>query len=175
MLSQAVRTGAASRDFFGTAYGQHEEKFDGFQLGGGSVQVDDTLLLIEPDAALAYEATQKAAVTATAPSITTGGNAEPPATVTGGGTPQPGTTEPGVAAVRARSFHGTVEVAPATAKMRLVQFAEEIIAVLSSDPNASVRVVVEVSAEFPNGAKDTIKRAVSENARSLGLKSADWE
>ena len=29
--------------------------------------------------------------------------------------------------------------------------------------------------EFPEGATDTIKRAVSENARTLGLKSADWE
>ena len=41
--------------------------------------------------------------------------------------------------------------------------------------NASVKAVVEISAGFPDGAKDTLKRAVSENARSLGLKSADWE
>jgi len=41
--------------------------------------------------------------------------------------------------------------------------------------NASVKEVVEISAGFPDGAKDTLKRAVSENARSLGLKSADWE
>jgi hypothetical protein len=74
-----------------------------------------------------------------------------------------------------RSFHGTVEVAPATAKMRMVQIADEIIAVLGSDPNASVKVVVEIAAEFPDGAKDAVKRAVSENARTLGLKSADWE
>jgi hypothetical protein len=68
-----------------------------------------------------------------------------------------------------------VEVAPATAKMRLVQIADEIVAVLGSDPNASVKVVLEISAEFPDGANDTVKRAVSENARSLGLKIADWE
>jgi hypothetical protein len=35
--------------------------------------------------------------------------------------------------------------------------------------------VVEISAEFPDGAGDGVRRAVSENARSLGLKSADWE
>jgi hypothetical protein len=74
-----------------------------------------------------------------------------------------------------RSFHGTAEIAPATTKMRLVQIADEIVSVLVSDPNASVKVVVEISAEFPDGAKETIKRAVSENARSLGLKGADWE
>jgi hypothetical protein len=68
-----------------------------------------------------------------------------------------------------------VDVPPATAKMRLVQIADEIVSLLASDPNASVKVVLEISAEFPNGAKDTMKRAVSENANSLGLKSADWE
>jgi hypothetical protein len=57
----------------------------------------------------------------------------------------------------------------------MVQIAEEIVSLLVSDPNASVKVVVEISAEFPDGAKDHLKRAVSENSRSLGLKSADWE
>jgi uncharacterized protein len=66
-------------------------------------------------------------------------------------------------------------VPAATAKMRLVQIVEEVVAVLASDPNASLKVTVEISAEYPDGASDTIKRAVSENARSLGLKSADWE
>lgn len=66
-------------------------------------------------------------------------------------------------------------VEAATAKMRLVQFADEIIAVLSSDPNAAVKITVDIAAEFPDGATDQVKRAVSENARSLGLKSTDWE
>ena len=55
VLAQAIRSGAASRDFFGTAYGQHDGSFDGFHLGSGNVQVDDTLLLIEPEAARVYE------------------------------------------------------------------------------------------------------------------------
>jgi uncharacterized protein len=59
----------------------------------------------------------------------------------------------------------------ATAKMRRVQIAEELISVLCSDPDASVSVTLEVSAEFPKGASDQIKRAVSENANSLGLKT----
>lgn len=58
VLVQAILTGAASRDFFGTAYGQHGGRFDGFQLGSGNVQVDDTLLLIEPGAAGESEASQ---------------------------------------------------------------------------------------------------------------------
>ena len=58
VLEQAIRQGAASRDFFGTAYGQHEGKYDGFQLGDANIQFDDTLLLIEPEAAKQYEAAQ---------------------------------------------------------------------------------------------------------------------
>jgi len=67
------------------------------------------------------------------------------------------------------------DISAATAKMRLVQLAEEIIGVLASDPNAQMKITVEMSAEFPDGATDQVKRAVSENAKSLNLKNADWE
>lgn len=176
VLAQAIKTGVGSRDFFGTAYGQSGDRFEGFALSGGSAVFDDTLLLIEPEAAKTYEAAQKAAVT----SAPEAGSTLPGTQSTGGGK-EPGQTQfdptkPGSAAVvRAKTFHGAADIAPATAKMRLVQIAEEIISVLGSDPNATVRVVLEVSADFPEGATDTVKRAVSENARSLGLKSAEWE
>ncbi|MGD1210120.1 MAG: ATP-binding protein [Candidatus Acidiferrales bacterium] len=165
VLAQAIRSGAASRDFFGTAYGQHGGSFDGFQLGSGNVQVDDTLLLIEPEAASAYEGK----IRPIPPPV-------PPGSGPGPTTPlEPKPAIPLPPGTLPKAFHGTAEVAPATAKMRMVQIAEEIVSVLASDPNASVKVVVEISAEFPDGAKDQVKRAVSENARSLGLKSADWE
>jgi predicted AAA+ superfamily ATPase len=55
VLEQAIIKGAGTRDFFGTACGQIHEKFEGFELGNANVQLDDTLLLIEPVAAKAYE------------------------------------------------------------------------------------------------------------------------
>ena len=58
-LSKAIQAGAATRDFFGTAYGQSGENYEGFQFGDGNVQFDDTLLLIEPEAAKQYEASIK--------------------------------------------------------------------------------------------------------------------
>jgi hypothetical protein len=68
------------------------------------------------------------------------------------------------------------DIPAATAKLRLVQLAEEIITVLAPDPNASeVKVTVEMSAEFSDGVTDQVKRAVSENAKSLNLRNADWE
>ncbi len=53
--------------------------------------------------------------------------------------------------------------------------ADEVIALLASDPNATISITLEIDAEFANGASDTIKRGVSENATSLGFKAKDWE
>ena len=50
--------------------------------------------------------------------------------------------------------------------MRLVQLAEEIISNLVADPLAELKITVEINANFPNGASDQIRRAVSENAKS---------
>jgi hypothetical protein len=47
--------------------------------------------------------------------------------------------------------------------------------VLNSDPNATLKVTLEIAADFPQGAPDHIKRAVSENANALGFKRKDWE
>jgi predicted AAA+ superfamily ATPase len=167
VLGQAIRAGAASEDFFGTAYGQNNGKYDVFKFGDANIQVDDTLLLIEPEAAAAYEAQTRQLASPT-PTRSEPDPERPAVTK-----PEVSTPPPRQSVVR--SFHGTAEIAPATAKMRLVQIADEIVSVLGSDPNASIKVVVEIAAEFPDGAKDGIKRAVSENARSLGLRTADWE
>ena len=74
-----VRTGAGSRDFFGTAYGQIGGKYDGFQFGEGTVSFDDTLLLIEPDAAWQYDVEQKKRIVVPPPE---GEKADPAATAT---------------------------------------------------------------------------------------------
>jgi hypothetical protein len=173
VLGQAIRGGAVSRDFFGIAYGQDGEKLEGFQFGAGNVIFDDTLLLIEPSAAGTYE-------TAHRPQAPTpGGTTTPtPGGATGTGTtttpvgPTGGST---TGQAKPRAFHASAVVPAATAKMRLVEIAEEIVSVLASDPNANVRLSVEIAADFPEGASDSMKRAVSENARSLGISKADWE
>jgi hypothetical protein len=170
VLAHAIRTGAASRDFFGTAYGQTGETFEGFQLGSANIQFDDTLLLIEPDAARAYEEATRPIPATPQP---TPGKPEPGVAGSVPPLPAPAGTTPGLP--KPRLFHASHEVPAATAKMHLVQLADEIVKVLCSDPNASVKVVLEISAEFPDGASDQVKRAVSENARSLGIKTPDWE
>jgi len=190
VFEQAIVTGASGRDFFGIAYGQAGEKLEGFRLGRGAVQLDDTLLLVEPAAAAAYaaaedaraaaEAAQRAAATQTETGATSQSR-PPPRPITGAGATTASTASTSCArsanapAARAKAFFGTVDVNASTARMKLVSIAEEIIAVLAADPNASVKVTVEVSADFPNGASDQTKRAVTENATALGFRSKNWE
>lgn len=176
VIAQAIVKGAGTRDFFGTAYGEHEGRFDGFKFGDANVQFDDTLLLIEPEAAKAYDAANQPAPHPgpTAPGPVLPGPT-PPASDQGG-LPPSGATPPGPPpSPKAKSFHGSAEVAPAAAKMRLVQIAEEIISILTTDPNAEIKVRIEIEASFANGAADQIKRAVSENAKTLGFNTAEWE
>ena len=182
VLARAIQAGAASEDFFGTAYGQADGKLEGFAFGSGSVVFDDTLLLVEPGAAQAYEEANRPkpqAIGIESAQTTMGAGSVPaypvPTGTSGGRVAEPGGTPSLPGAAKAKSFFGTADIPTATAKMRLVQLADEIVSVLASDPNANVRLTVEISAEFPQGASDGVKRAVSENSRTLGLKTADWE
>lgn len=177
VLEQAIVKGAASRDFFGTAFGQDGNKFEGFKFGDSNVQLDDTLLLIEPEAAKQYEAANVSSGTPVVGvpggfSSPTGPEYSPTGSGETGPLQSPSTTS---GPPKAHTFIGTAEVSASTAKMRLVQIADEIIGVLASDPQASVKIRLEINADFPEGVSDQIKRAVSENASSLSFKNKTWE
>jgi uncharacterized protein len=169
--------GAGTRDFFASAYGQSGEKFEGFKFGDANIQFDDTLLLIQPEAAVAYEAANPrvAPPAPAAPGLIPAGtstSAASPATSSHQAVPSQTAAK---TAPKAKSYHGSVEVSPVVAKMRLVQIAEEIIAILAADPNADIKISVEIDASFPHGAQDQTKRAVSENGKTLGFKTSEWE
>jgi hypothetical protein len=66
-------------------------------------------------------------------------------------------------------------VSASLAKSKLNSIAEEVIALLASNPMAEIRVTLEIDADFPQGAGEAIRRAVTENATSLGFKVKDWE
>lgn len=175
-LEQAIIKGAGSREFFGTAYSKIGENYEGFKLGDANVQLDDTLLLIEPTEAARYETTM--VKPSQSPVQTPGEDVQPILPVNP--TSQVGHVNTGVPPItppklQPCSFYGSVEISPSAAKMRLQQIAEEIINLLSRDPNASVKIALEINAEFPEGVTDQTRRAVSENAGSLGFKVKEWE
>jgi predicted AAA+ superfamily ATPase len=170
VLAQAIRTGAQGRDFFGVAYGGDEDHYEGFALGTANVQVDDTLLLIEPEAAHAYRERERQGAQNVGPAA----DSHPQSADTRLPHPDFGAPLP-PHGEGPRAFHGSADVSAATAKVKLVEIAEEIIAALGSDPNATVRVTLEIQADFPAGASEQVRRTVSENARILGLRVAEWD
>jgi uncharacterized protein len=116
----------------------------------------------------------------------TGGVKEPggqgggygPGVPTGGGAGQGGVTlppQPTNGKDRAKTFFDAADIPAAAAKTRLVELAEEIVTLLAKDPNADVRLTVEMRADFPEGVAEDVRRAVSENAKALKLKTAEWE
>jgi hypothetical protein len=184
VLLAAIAAGADNRDFFGTAQGSTADRFEGFHFGDGSGAIGETVLLIEPSAAAAFAAKLAAeAATTTSSTGKTGGGTQPPiATPDGasilrdgnrlGGTGSAGGSPPTPAK---RAFRGVVDISAAMAKRELNTIAEEVINLLSSDPNATVRLVLEIDAEFPAGAAEAIRRAVSENAAQLKFRTKEWE
>ena len=137
------------------------------------------MLLIEPEAATQYEASLVKEVTVDdttssgggeeATGGDTGGNKD------GGGTSSTTGTKTVTETQKAHAFYGSIEINPSTAKMCMVQVAEEIISLLASDPQAVLKITVEINADFPEGASDQIKRAVSENATSLEFGTKTWD
>lgn len=177
VLAQAIVKGAGTRDFFGTAYGQTGSVYEGFKMGDSNVQFDDTLLLIDPQAASQYAENLPAGNPQSGSASSGNAVSGPiPGFVLPVGTGVSGAAEPAAnPVVKSRAFYGSVDVQAATAKVRLVQLADEIVSVLSSDPNANVKITVEIAADFNTGASDQVKRAVSENATNLGFKTKNWE
>jgi uncharacterized protein len=171
VLAQAIVKGANTRDFFGTAYGEHDGTYDGFKFADANVQLDDTLLLIEPEAAKAYES---AHVPVTQSEQTSTESLQQNQGTLGSTPPGPASSTP-PSSQKAKTFYASADVPTATAKMRLLQIADEVIGLLADDPNAEVKVRVEIQANFPEGAKEHTKRAVSENTKTLRFNTAEWE
>jgi len=192
VLEQAIRNGARTRDFFGLAAGQSGAKFEGFEFGTSDGRWHDTLLLIEPATAEAYAAAHPVTPQPPAPhplaggtqgSVQRGGGANSPTKPHSLGMERPPANSAGSSAptnvvpvvATSREFFGAVEIRADSARLKLVEIAEEIIALLRSDPNAHVQVTLNIHAEFPEGVSEQIRRAVTENAAALGFKTKTWE
>lgn len=182
VLEQTIYKGADSKDFFGTASGETSGKYDRFKFGDANIQFDDRLLLIARETSSTYEEKQLAeaqrkAEETTTKELTTDGSTKGGSTTVGNGSgPDSSTTSNGqTPASKAKAYYGSVVIKPSTAKMQMIQVAEEIIAQLQSDPNAYMNISIEINVDFPQGASDQLKRTVSENARSLGFQSSEWD
>lgn len=185
VFDAAVVQGAATKDYFGIAYGEKADGgYEGFQLGTPHVDVNDTLLLIEPTTAQAYaDAVAEAEAKRKMPGVGTdeagaegggdagSGDGVPPKPPAGNGQ----VVDPPKPDQSPKRFIGSVDVPAETAKMKLVELVDEIVSVLTTDPDAQIHLTVEIQAELPNGIEENLRRAVSENAGQLGFKTKLWE
>ncbi|CAK0752453.1 conserved hypothetical protein [Gammaproteobacteria bacterium] len=133
VLAQTIRSGVTSCDFFGTAYGKKGKEFEGFHLGGGTIQLDNTLLLIEPETARAYANAYRPVLGAASlgQDFSSLGATPPDQN-------QPTSITP--ATPKTTSFYATTEVPAAL----FAQLADKLVAALSSNPRATVRVTLEI-------------------------------
>ena len=76
---------------------------------------------------------------------------------------------------RNRRFYGTVEIDPVRAGRDVGQIAEAVIQHLAGQVGARVKVTLEIEAALPDGVSDSVMRTVTENARTLRFRSAEFE
>ncbi len=76
---------------------------------------------------------------------------------------------------RLKRYHGTVALDPERVGRDAGRIAEEIISHLAVQAGARVTVTLEIEAELPSGAGDSLVRTVTENARTLHFTNQGFE
>jgi predicted AAA+ superfamily ATPase len=176
VFRRALEAGAHRTDFFGVAYGKHEDEYEGFSFGTADpVFFASGLLLIEPATAAAYAEAHKPAPPP---------DPDPPVPPVGpvlkpkhtDPTPPPvgpGPTLPPAPANR--RFYGTVDLSPVLAKKEFADLVDEVLQHFTAKPGVKVRISVEMEAESGTPFDEGLQRAVRENCNSLKFKQAEFE
>ena len=76
---------------------------------------------------------------------------------------------------RPKRFHGTVTLDATRVGRDAGKVAEEVIAHLTGLVGARVTVTLEIEAEIPAGASESVVRTVTENSRTLKFTSQGFE
>lgn len=166
----AIGAGAASKDFFGLAYGHEEGKYQGLTFGKNTSPIfDQSLLLISPAAVPAPE--PELPPTPIPPP--SGGAPAVGGTTTGGTKPEPEVTKPSAQA--ANHFYGVVELNPIKAKLDFATIVEEVVTNFTTNNKTRVRIVVEIQADNDGGFDDSTQRSIKENCKVLKFRNAEFE
>ncbi len=174
VFRSTLGSGATSKDFFAFAQGKDGEKYVGFSFGKTTAPImDGSLLLMEPQAAFAYEEKlrlkEETEKQVKEPSdekkkIEKG---DPPVVVKD--------PEPHLDHTRKRRFFGTFHINPYQAKKQLTDITDEVLQVLTSRAGVSVKISLEVEAEFSEGFDEGVQRAIKENCNALKFNNFEFE
>jgi hypothetical protein len=73
------------------------------------------------------------------------------------------------------TFDGRVVINGASAKIRLALLAEEVISVLAADPDAEVKITVDIEAKLSSDVTDQFQQSIAEKTVALGFQKAQWK
>ncbi len=74
-----------------------------------------------------------------------------------------------------RRYHGTKKLDIQRVSRDANQVIDEVIRHMTEKYGVTVQVTIEISAEFPDGADDTMRRIISENSRQLSFDQSSFE
>jgi uncharacterized protein len=173
---------------YATGYDKEANRYTGLQLTKllTGVEFDGASLLVKPEPAAKQDEAEKKAAAAAAgkggsgvaetpdgdygSSGKTGGGEGTSST---GGMPGSG-GEPASPGLPKR-FFGTVQLNPDRLGRDAGKIAEEILQHLTTLKGAKVEVKLDIQAEFPEGADESVQRIVIENANTLGFEVKGFE
>ena len=173
VLLETIREGVRTQEWFGYANSVDEDgRYVGLQFGpksgyaSGSIYLDDQSVLVKPDvAAEQLEADEKPpTVDPPKPIPPTKEDDKPP--------PRPIHPPPDVSPKR---FYGTVKLNPIRASRDAQQIVDEVVQHLTSLPNATVEVTIDIRATASDGFPEGTVHTVTENCRTLKFTSQDFE
>ena len=160
---------------YADSFDETADRYRGLRAGQriSLADTDTTGLLVKGDVARAQIDAVSAQLAASAgqEGRTTGGG-QSQATVPGRSSVE---ATPKPIAVQPKRFHGTVTLDAARVGRDAARVAEEVIAHLAGLVGANVKVTLEVEAEIPSGAPDSVVRTVTENSRTLKFTSQGFE
>ena len=181
VYKNAITHGLDSEDFFGYASGVDGDRYLGFRFGnGGLVVLDESGVLIDRDESEQYRERSKP-VSQPAGEPDSGSQAGSGASDENGGlqpSPAPrnngGEVEP-VKSIAKRSFYGTIDLDPLTAKMKFADIVDEIVQQFTTKTGVNVSISVEIQADSKDGFDESLQRTIKENSNVLGFGSAEFE
>lgn len=150
---------------FAESIDETSNRYRGLRTGRAvSIGAENPGLLVKPEVA----GKQLAAETASPVGIDSSGKGSSPA-------PSPVSPTSTTTPLPFTRFHGSVSLDPERVGRDASQIASEVIAHLTGQVGAEVKVTLEIEASLPDGAPDQVVRAVTENARTLKFSTHGFE
>ena len=178
VLVSSVRDGVSllswEVDTFGYAdsFDEATSRYRGLR-GGAHINVasDNPGLLVKPLVARKQIMAEEAARGAGSAKESVAGDPRTPSMPAGHGMAVP----PAKPDPKPKRYHGTVALDSTRVGRDASRIADEVIAHLAGLVGAKVKVTLEIEAEIPSGAPDTVVRTVTENSRTLKFASQGFE